>query len=96
MAGKRRSMRWHPEQCRLVITKDGEERGYVLLPERLAPGVAEVEYRKLANGPGEECESYKVRCGVGGKGCTCKGFASHKRCKHSASLAALCERGLIS
>lgn len=96
MAGKQRSMRWHPGQCRLVIKQGGEERGYVLLPERLSPGVAEVEYVRLANGPGEAPEVYKVAVRPAGLSCNCKGFQKHKHCKHSASLAVLCERNLLA
>jgi hypothetical protein len=92
----KRSMRWHPEQCRLVIRQGREVRGYIVMPERLAPGVAEVTYTRLAGEPGEALEEYRVACRPSGLSCSCKGFRHWRKCKHASSLAVLCERGLLS
>jgi hypothetical protein len=45
----KRSMRWHPEQCRLVIRQGREVRGYIVMPERLE------EYRVACRPSGLSC-----------------------------------------
>ena len=73
----------------LRITQDGETQHYFCRP--VAGGY---ELEKIDQGEGKVAATYAVKVGKR-PSCSCPGWWSHHRCKHSAGIAAMVERKLM-